>query len=1101
MLSRSNSTAGERLRRAKSTSSHHTTSSGHLRTSTSIDPFVSRQQAEVAAAEAYNRARQNDEPSCRPVPPKLQRRRSQTAGRTEGSHFEDARFGRRGSASSRGDGRTAQPTRSKPLTVSEAVSESSGGEKVITRKRSVIPPSASNRQSQHEYLSVPTTNHRMRKRQSAYADGSPTPRHASTLQEHRSSLQLSSTPTRGHTNGYGGNLATLSDFGEPQDIMIQSFTSQRPSIRETQTDEEILALARDRCLQDFQQKKVRERKSMFLAPFQKRRSTNTQKSSEASYDTCPIPYNYADDATMAPLPPAPDPIPTSQIPILRVEKKSRNFSDTIKGRIKKALRKASRAPTGLPAQQIDAKHFHYSASEEAYHSLSDKNADPFVTITAETLAAPLGNKSASVNSRASVGQTSNTTSRVTSWTNSTVAGTCASRADNGHMPAASEHGGLKRSNSQSTLGKASSLFGRPVMNKSRKPSRAQLDSSEESQSLYTALQDRLRPSRRTPTPTPSQSTNQEQAPRPRVPSAIDSLPSQQQPHATSSTMSRHSVPTVRSVIPDPMAYKLGICSPVAEVLCPDAATPVAVEYVDRENESAEATPSAHLHRRAATKAPAPTQEQLARRVEKSRNRWQSPLDELSPAAPRSTRATMMEDNPYELRSLSQSHQQPPVINDLPHHARIALRDPVNRTNMLSPSVYSRATDGASPRPDTPVQPIGTVVTITGREVRSYSISPPKKVEEEPLRPAQTSGQWRRWLSDEMGSFKAGLENFTLTQALVHEPQPTSVSLPKSVGVPQNTTVHQVHARPTSTSPLFDVRPASAVTSTRPRASSRRSSFMNERYPMIDDSRNSSSRSIQSRNASRTGERTASSSEQSSQAAVTRPSVDAQPNKSSFTRQRVITGRHSVARPESAARSKSALGSRDTKQAVTMSGALTGARDEPAASDKAALPSERRARTSTRHKSAFELRANYKNSNTGRSTPLEIRRKPMNDATDNMLEDTTIRDISAGPYASDQPLPTTSTHRDNNIENTPPHDTSSLPALSSSEWLSAGTNKARRPSAVHPAYRNRSVSRLSPVKTGQHVGLKDVKASPASPGQRLAGEWLEKRSRENTPAFV
>ena len=123
MLSRSNSNAAERLRRAKSTSSAHTTFSGHHRTSTSIDPFVTRQHAEVAAAEAYRRAWQAPEPAqsdgreARPAP---QRRRSQKTGRTEGSHFEDARLGRRRSMSVKPQSKPSRPAAAQAAAVSEA---------------------------------------------------------------------------------------------------------------------------------------------------------------------------------------------------------------------------------------------------------------------------------------------------------------------------------------------------------------------------------------------------------------------------------------------------------------------------------------------------------------------------------------------------------------------------------------------------------------------------------------------------------------------------------------------------------------------------------------------------------------------------------------------------------------------------------------------------------------------------------------------------------------------------------------------------------------------------------------------------------------------
>ncbi|KAK5682256.1 hypothetical protein LTS10_005382 [Elasticomyces elasticus] len=293
------------------------------------------------------------------------------------------------------------------------------------------------------------------------------------------------------------------------------------------------------------------------------------------------------------------------------------------------------------------------------------------------------------------------------------------------------------------------------------------------------------------------------------------------------------------------------------------------------------------------------------------------------------------------------------------------------------------------------------------------------------------------------------------------------------------------ARPTSTT--MSARPQSG-TSGRPRASSRQSSFMNERYPIVDKLRNSSGESIMSRPVrSRAG----SSTEQ-----LVRPSIESQGQKRGFSRNRVVTGRASIAQMQSIPRD----GSEDLTQDLTMmSGALP--TDEPTVTlMKDTGQSERQTIKANKHKSAFELRANYKSSSNGRSTPLEIRRKPMqamNDNTLNMLEDTTIRNISAGPYASHH-LPTAVPAAHNNKENSLPlADTNGLPQLSSSEWLSAGApNKSRKPSSVHPAFRKRDASRYSPPKATPTITRDGGQGSPA---QRMASEWLQKRSRERFEA--
>ncbi|KAI7557628.1 hypothetical protein KC317_g11511 [Hortaea werneckii] len=281
-----------------------------------------------------------------------------------------------------------------PSRRSEPVTDNSGEERVITKKRSVIPPNRRGGEAvgQGQFLTVPASVPRTRKAQSVYTDGSPTPRHPSAHSRDRhSSLQRSSTPTATR-DGYNGNLASLSNFGEPLDSTIRTFSSARPSIRKTQTDEELIALARDKCLRDFQQKKPRERKSMLLAPFQRRRATLWQQSSNDGYDHELPPFNYAGNDALPPLPPPlPPPMPTmdSALPTIagKAEKKSQMFSDTLKGRIKKAFRKTSKTPSEIPVQHVEAKQLHYPADPASYQNSKASNKDPFADFD-ETLPLP-----------------------------------------------------------------------------------------------------------------------------------------------------------------------------------------------------------------------------------------------------------------------------------------------------------------------------------------------------------------------------------------------------------------------------------------------------------------------------------------------------------------------------------------------------------------------------------------------------------------------------------------------------------------------------------------------------------------------------------------
>ncbi|KAK3717607.1 hypothetical protein LTR37_005674 [Vermiconidia calcicola] len=1071
MLSRSNSNAGDRLQRAKSTSSAHTPSSGHHHTTTSIDPFVTRQQAEAAAVEAFHRARPYQDTAFqdyRPVPPKPQRRRSRVSGRAEGGHFEEARLERQRSTSTKDNSANLRPLRARPLQ-SDSTKKTNEEVSTVTRKRPVIPPNTNKSASQYDQSSsLPSSSRHTKKSQSDYTDGSPVPRHSSVLKERASTLQLR-TPQPERSQGQSSSIGLGPSLHGQEAFSYEESQTPKGSIRETQTDAEILAIARDRCLQDFQQKKLRERKSFILAPFQKRRATNIQKSSKSSYDTSLPPFNYAQSG----MPPPPSqPIETApEAPIIppRPEHKTRNFSDTLKGRFKKVFRKTSRAPSGMPAQHVEGKTFHFSISPplSTPPTATEAESDPFVVADHNGHLPMPDIRADSASSRRSGGAQSTAKSRVTSWTNSTVAGTWSTRNDIEHQDVADEQGRLKRSNSVSTLRKARSFFGRPIQNRLRKPSKAQLQSSEESAGLYSALKERIEPS-----DSASQEANQGDSVGSRTSSALATLPSQQRTSSAAGSNSRRAPLTIRSVTPDPAAYKLDNLTPVTEVMSPDPSLPSG-DRSRMEDEGSEPTPRSQLQRRPALKAPTPSKEQIERRLERSKNRWQSPLDELSPSPQMPTKTSKMDDNPYELRSLSRTLQQPIGTIDLPHHARVGEQAHSARQNILSPSVYSRGTDGASTRPSTPVDHGGMMITITGREVRSYSISPPKR-RQPAERPVQASHDWRRWLSIEMNGWVGGSapEDFKLPRAILKDSQAA-----RAEGVehenPGEASVASAGSH--SAVPTMDV--VRVGTTARRRRDSRSSSLMNEQYPLMDTGRDfSNGHKVLSGSPSRR-----CSTEQCRQPAVVRdntPLVEDERPRSVITRPRIVTQHQSLAHLRSAANQQPALSSECKAQPALKENNAFAQPGTFGGTTGADLTNK--AKLAYKPKSAFDIRANYKDSSTGKPKPIAVRRRTGHTDSVDILEDTTIQNISAGPYA----LPSPSTnHAGTNKENTPPSEANSLPVLSSSEWLAAGTTKkrdAKKVSNMHPAHRDRSASRYSPSRTGAAT----VTGGGTSPGQRL-----------------
>lgn len=1079
MLSHSSSNASDRLRQAKSISSAHSASSH--RATTSTDPFLVRQTAETAASEAFKRAQPMEKvafPGYRPAPPRLERRKSQVTGRSEGSFLEDARLGRRRSAPKR-DGNVVKRAsisqlRQEVRTTAQPLKE---GEVIVTRKRSVIPPSPAITTSSQPRSEAPATDRHRRKAASTFQSGSPAPRAPPASAPPQSNPSHTQTPQYTDESYDEGISVT---YSAPQTYAIRASGTPKPAApvpptREMQTDEDIVAMARDRCLQDFrqQQKGLKQRKSLFfgsLQKLQKRSVTDMQRTNGLNYDSSIPPFNYADDSLIAPLPPTDD-LDATQIShevVTDGARKTRIFSGSMKGRFKKLLRKASRAPSGLPAQHVEAKHLHDSIIEcDSPSTLlsRDSMGDPFTTqgtypVPPDRFPPPRPIDSAHSN-RAFSGESATAKSRVTSWTNSTVTGAASVVAAQDLSAHTDEHGTLKRSDSMMALRKKSSFFGRAIQNKLRKPSRAELKGSDESHALFSALQERIQPTGHVRED--AQRTSSGTSDTVPFPGFLrEDLPSQSRPSSAAAPPSlRTRSSTIRTVSPEPDTGKLQMMSPVVE------ASP------DHSNESdlADKTPTQPRRRPSKRRssfvrpAPAPTEEQLARRMQLSQNRWQGPLDAMSPSADRPLSTVYGEENPYELPSLNRNarlemHRD---TGGLPQHAKIADRPLTKREELLSPSVYSRATDGASPRPMTPDEG-GTMITVTGREVRSYSISPPKRQSAPAERQVQGSGAWRKWLSDEtqgFSGFSTGNDFMLPKEILGH-------GAAQAIGRSSDAERTSIAARSSSQRPDSATPPIGALPKERrPRAASRRSSYMNERYPMVDSSRNSS------RQSGRTSRKFSSASVNEGDTIHSVIWAGSDNSRPSVESSQVVSKRHSPAH----------LG-RETMRSTTA---------EPAASDRFAMsgalpndpePASRPASSTTapeipaksanRAKSAFDLRAKYKHNTQVTSRPVEDRRKTTTSGISKtaLQEDKTLRNISAGPYAS-------------NKENITPskelEEGEGLPALSSSEWLAGPTSRKK-----------------SSVQAGRCA----ARGKEGSPGQRMVTGWLERRERRSgSPAFV
>jgi hypothetical protein len=111
--------------------------------------------------------------------------------------------------------------------------------------------------------------------------------------------------------------------------------------------DETVDKARDKYLQDFQQRQVTHRPSLFLAPFKKRQDKLLKKDPPSSSGVSSRSSKYTSANTTQ------DIIPNEFLPS-KARKEKRSISGSIKDKIKKVFRRTSNNTTILPIQQIEA---------------------------------------------------------------------------------------------------------------------------------------------------------------------------------------------------------------------------------------------------------------------------------------------------------------------------------------------------------------------------------------------------------------------------------------------------------------------------------------------------------------------------------------------------------------------------------------------------------------------------------------------------------------------------------------------------------------------------------------------------------------------------
>ncbi|KAI4667037.1 uncharacterized protein J4E79_001718 [Alternaria viburni] len=788
MLARANSDAGTRLRRSKSASTVHKRPTSIAEP---LDLDTIKQQALAAATAAFARAQAQDAADRNAKRSAELARSKSNASRksltSQGSHFPP-----RDSSLRSLQRPTAEQTRSAQR-LSQASAESTEqnteqfppfyptpsvhGSLSIPRYLSTQPSitfsenarPSSQPKSFRQSASSSITSQQIRKARSMY--------YASSVQ---TGSPIARPPSKYLTTP---PVASISPVSEPSPIPLPSRTI-RPSplaglrMPVTVGPDTTLDKVRDEYLQDFQQKAVKHKPSMFLAPFKKRQDKGKDKgkrvASEAqSFSTD---YQQTPDESTADLALS-DFVPPQEI------KEKRSFSGSLKSKIKKVFRRTSGKSTNLPVQQIDASRdyfhtAHYSPPtakeglsipppcEETLKRIRARTPSLEGAYPAFLRSGSRSNSTGSARSNRSLHSEANaanvSASRVTSWGTTTTSDTLTQRAMK-RMTVIHESKdsiGSEADRAASTSASRRKSLPLPPLAAFRDPMPMEILTEEsltpvDPKRVFSALMKEIgssksqkssSPAKRTPgaesdvfesstTKLFSHTRELHSSGSRNLRSSIDleQRPPSRRPATSQSTQSKTS--TIRS-FGRAIRSTIRTVTPIGQHSSPDPGLTGRVDGTKGVNRREETMPSSGstpesddtqtdsdgAERNCAVQMFTPTTSQIEKRVERAKDRWKSPLDEAEHVQfPRetgrtydvatfvqrtddSTKAAVQDDKEVALGARGMAGQFP---RRLPVSPRVSV-SPASHTVMtpMSPSIYSRNTDGVSILPNDSVMSFG-----------------------------------------------------------------------------------------------------------------------------------------------------------------------------------------------------------------------------------------------------------------------------------------------------------------------------------------------------------------------------------------------------------
>lgn len=455
MLARASSDAGTRLRRSKSASS------AHRQPPPILEPFdlsAAKQQALAAATAAYARAQAQDaldqetKRSLEVSRSKSNASRKSTTMQGQGSHFPARGSSFRASKNQNPAQSTIpqRPSRAATMKTEEFppfhptsnIDRPASAPRPLSAQPSIAFSEHSRSSTQHKNwrsgASSSITSQQIRKARSMYyassvQTGSPIARPPTMHLATSSAAQPSPTTTTPPACPPSRKTA-VSPLAEPRIPVVVAA-------------DESVDKARDAYLQTFQQRSVKHKPSLFLAPFIKRQDKGKDKSKRisSSFAAAPpstrqTPDDSTVDFTLTDFMPEGD------------KKDKRSFSGSLKSKIKRVFRRSSRPSPRLPVQQIEASREYFGSdpveihdSDQLYAIPSPEDAmlervrartpslDPIRPVFARSGSRASSNGSALSNCsnrslHSEVHATNPSVSRVTSWGTTSTADTLAQRA-------------------------------------------------------------------------------------------------------------------------------------------------------------------------------------------------------------------------------------------------------------------------------------------------------------------------------------------------------------------------------------------------------------------------------------------------------------------------------------------------------------------------------------------------------------------------------------------------------------------------------------------------------------------------------------------------